>query len=204
MLVVTCQNTTNINFSSLLLTKVNNYLLELTPLQFRTIITLCQHTGKPLTQAEIARQTNASPPGIKKTLKTLQEHNLITSKQGPTPNTQLIELATNKQTTQLKQTYNLLQIHQSGLTQQLENTYPGTTIILFGSYNRGEDTIRSDIDIAIIGTKPKHPNLQEYEEKLKRTINIQHYDTLKEIHQELKENILNGTLLAGTIHDTGL
>ena len=196
------QNTTIINFSLQLLTKMNNYLLEFTPLQFRTFITLCQHTGQPITQAEIARQTQATPAGIKKALEELERNNLITTTQGPTPNTQLIQLQATKNIKQLKQAYNLLQIHQTTLTQTLEEKHPGATIILFGSYSRGEDTIRSDIDIAILGSTQKKIDLNKQEQQLKRKITIQYYNNLKEIHKELQNNILNGITLAGAIHDT--
>lgn len=53
----------------------------------------------------------------------------------------------------------------------------GTTVILFGSYSRGDDTINSDIDIAIIGAKERTIKLTKYEKILERKIVINSYDS---------------------------
>src|SRR3989344_5080391 len=81
----------------------------------------------------------------------------------------------------------------------LEEKFPGTTIILFGSYARGEDIHSSDIDIAIIGGKDKFLNLEPLENLLKRKININFYSSWKDIHKHLKNNILNGIILTGSV-----
>ena len=63
----------------------------------------------------------------------------------------------------------------------------------------GEDTNTSDIDIAVIGRKEKMLHLREYEKILNREININFYNSWKEIHEHLKNNILNGILLHGYV-----
>ena len=81
----------------------------------------------------------------------------------------------------------------------LQENLPGCTIILFGSYGRGEDTIKSDIDIAIIGSKKKEVNLIGFEKILERAIFLHFYDSLKQINKNLKESIHNGIVLVGGI-----
>ena len=70
---------------------------------------------------------------------------------------------------------------------------------LFGSYSRGEDIIKSDIDIAIIGTKGKKIDIEKFEKILKKEVRINFYENWKGIHKDLKNNILNGIVLAGGV-----
>jgi predicted nucleotidyltransferase len=90
-------------------------------------------------------------------------------------------------------------IYESGIVDFLEEKFPGTVIILFGSYSYGEDTVKSDIDLAVVGAKEKSANLEKYEEFLERKININTYKTFKEINKNLRDNLLNGTVLAGRV-----
>jgi predicted nucleotidyltransferase len=100
---------------------------------------------------------------------------------------------------QLKRADNLKQIYESGLADFLEKEFAGASIILFGSYSRGEDIINSDMDIAVIGRKDKLINTTNYEKLLERTININFYDSFKKIHKHLKENLCNGIILIGSV-----
>ena len=93
-------------------------------------------------------------------------------------------------------------IYESGLARFLQNSFPGATIILFGSYSRGEDVQTSDVDIAVIGLKGKKNNelnLTIFERLLQKKIIINFYHSFKEIHKHLKENILNGIILSGGV-----
>ena len=74
--------------------------------------------------------------------------------------------------TDFKRTENLKMIYESELKDYLSNIFPGALIILFGSYAYGEDTVDSDIDIAIIGYKEKKIDLAEFEKILKRKIRL--------------------------------
>jgi predicted nucleotidyltransferase len=103
----------------------------------------------------------------------------------------------NHKVMQLKRVDNLRNIYGSGLADFLEKEYAGATIVLFGSYSRGEDTNSSDIDIAVIGRKEKTIDLAKYEREFERKININFYSSFDKIHKNLKENLANGILLAG-------
>ena len=100
---------------------------------------------------------------------------------------------------QLKRVDNIKQIYELGLVDFLEKELAGSTIILFGSYSRGEDTIKSDIDMAVIGRKEKSINTIEYEKVLNRKISLNFYNSFNEIHKHLKESICNGIVLIGSI-----
>ncbi|MBI2135854.1 nucleotidyltransferase domain-containing protein [Candidatus Woesearchaeota archaeon] len=79
----------------------------------------------------------------------------------------------------------------------LFNEFPGCAVILFGSYSRGEDIEGSDIDIAILTNKKLELNLERYNKKLERHINI-HEILVEKISAEFKANLWNGIVLEGS------
>ena len=70
------------------------------------------------------------------------------------------------------------------------------SIVLFGSYQKGEDTIKSDIDL-FIESKEQNINLQEFETKLNRKIQLHFNESFEKYPKELKNNICNGIVLKG-------
>jgi len=189
-----------INLSLHELTMVNIYKLKLTNLQQEILRLLFIKTGESLNQRAIARALKVSPPAVMKSLPKLEKESLIKLIQDKDSKRWSIELnQDNYKVMQLKRVDNLKLIYESGLADYLEKEFAGATIILFGSYSRGEDTNRSDIDIAIIGRKDKLINLETFESFLERKINLNFYDSFKEIHKNLKENLLNGIILFGGV-----
>ncbi|MBS3134967.1 nucleotidyltransferase domain-containing protein [Candidatus Woesearchaeota archaeon] len=179
---------------------VNIYKLKLTNLQQEILRLLFIKAGMSLNQRGIARILEVSPPAVMKALPKLEEENLIKIEQDKESKRWSIELnRDNFRVMQLKRADNLKQIYESGLFEYLENEFPGGTIILFGSYSRGDDTTTSDIDIAVIGRKEKEVVLNKFVKILERVININFYDSFKNIHKNLKENLFNGIVLVGGI-----
>src|SRR3989344_2260409 len=179
---------------------VNIYKLELTILQQEILRLLFIKAGMSLNQRGIARMLEVSQPAVMKALPELKKRGFVKVEQDKESKRWSIELnRENHKIMQFKRTDNLKQIYESGLADFLEKEFAGGTIILFGSYSRGEDTTNSDIDIAIIGRKEKNIKLTEFDKKLERTIFINFYPSFKDIHKNLKENIFNGIVLAGGI-----
>ncbi len=177
---------------------VNIYKLKLTNLQQEILRLLFVKAGTSLNQRQIANFLGVSPPAVMKALPDLGEENLIKIRQDKETNRWSIESnRDNHKVMQLKRTDNLKLIYETGLADFLEKEFAGATIILFGSYSRGEDIINSDIDIAVIGRKEKQVDLIRYEGELERKININFYDSFKNIHKQLKENLCNGIVLVG-------
>lgn len=99
--------------------------------------------------------------------------------------------------------YNLNFIYQSGLIDYLYDHYSHPkTIILFGSFRKGEDVFGSDIDIAIEKDEFKKFNtlemseLSEYEKQIGRKIQIHEFNK-KNVDENLFNNIVNGIVLSG-------
>ena len=97
----------------------------------------------------------------------------------------------------LKRAENLRMLYDSGLCMFLFDSFPGATLVVFGSYSFGEDVSSSDIDIAVIGSSEKDTSLDAFEKILHRKIVLQFYPSLGKIHKYLKDNILNGILIKG-------
>ena len=179
---------------------LNIFKPKLTNLQQAILRLLFVKAGESLNQRAIAKRIEVSSPAIMKALPNLEKESLIKLTQDKESKRWSIELnRENHKVMQLKRADNLKLLYESGLADFLEKEFAGGTIILFGSYSRGEDTSKSDIDIAIIGRKDKLINLEAFEPFLERRVNINFYHSFKGIHKNLKENILNGIVLYGSI-----
>ncbi len=176
------------------------YKDKFTRLQSEIFRLLCIKSGQHLNQREIAGFLKVSPTAVAAALPALEKNGLLKVERGKNINLNYIELNRDSaRAIALKRAENLKLLYESGLSDFLYENFPGATIILFGSYSRGEDTINSDIDIAIIGSKEKNKNLEEFERKLERNISLNFYDSLKNIDKHLRNNILSGIVLAGGV-----
>lgn len=177
---------------------VNKYKSELSTLQSEILNFFFIKSDLTFNIHQLSKALEVSQPGVAKALKLLEKKQYIT-KQKQDSGRWDIKLNDNLKTIQLKRVYNLKQLYQSNLPTFLFDKFPGATIILFGSYSRGEDTTNSDIDIAIIGYKEKKLNLEKYNKLLEREIILQFYDSLGKIHKNLRNNLLNGITLRGYV-----
>jgi len=179
---------------------VNIYKLKLTNLQQGILRLLFIKAGLSLNQRQISKILEVSQPAVMKALPGLEKENLIKLQQDKESKRWSIELnRDNHKVIQLKRVDNLKQIYESGLADFLEKEFAGATIVLFGSYSRGEDIINSDIDIAVVGRREKKVDLAEFSKNLERIININFYESFKKIHKHLKENLCNGIVLTGSM-----
>ena len=175
---------------------MDTYKLKWTQLQQSIFSLLSDRAGEKLSQREIAILLNVSPTAVGKALKNLKEFIILEK----TKTIHFISFNRDNQTAKgLKRAENLKNIILSGFSEFLEQDLAGATIILFGSYAKGEDTKNSDVDIAVIGRKEKRVNLTEYEKALNRNIHMNFYGSWKDIHKHLRNNILNGIILQGSV-----
>jgi len=176
------------------------YKLKFTRLQNEILRFLCIKSGMSFNLRALAKHLKVSLTAVSKALKLLEKEELVTVKKDPSSKRLSIELnKKNPKVFTLKRIENLKLIYESELVEYLVEKFPGTTIILFGSYSTGEDTINSDIDIAVIGSKEKEIDLTRFDRLLERTIILHFYKNFKEIHDDLKSNIINGITLEGAI-----
>ncbi len=110
--------------------------------------------------------------------------------------------------------YNLELIYESGIIQEIDEKYRPKSMILFGSYRKGDDNEKSDIDIAVeivshniniaIAVDVSHSALRIKEfgilEKFGFRKNVRvnvHIFSRKKINSNLFSNIANGIVLDG-------
>ncbi|MCX6749354.1 MAG: nucleotidyltransferase domain-containing protein [Candidatus Pacearchaeota archaeon] len=92
--------------------------------------------------------------------------------------------------------YNLSSILESGLIEFIEEKLMPKSIVLFGSYRKGEDLENSDIDL-FIECKEEELNLSIFEKKLGKKVQLHFKENFNLYPKELKNNILNGIVLSG-------
>jgi len=179
---------------------MDRYKLKFTTLQYEILRFLCVHSGEKVSQRAISLHLGVSPTAIANSMPALEKEGMIKREIQKPMNLALISLnRDNPQAIQFKRAENLRLIYESGLIEFLEEELPGGTIILFGSYSRGDDTNTSDIDLAVIGRKEKSFELEKFEKVLERKIMINFYDSMAQIHKHLRENICNGIVLSGGV-----
>lgn len=144
---------------------------------------------------EIAKKINLAPTSVKNHLITLSKENLIIKKKGE----RFFGFIANREKDFLfyKKIFNIMKIKESGLLDFLINSLYPQTIILYGSYFRGEDIEDSDIDFLIISKTEKRLEIEKFEKDLKRKIHIITEPNLKKLPEEFKSEVINGLVLYG-------
>ena len=163
--------------------------------RYKIIQEFFDYPRKNFQMREISRNTKLAQPSVINHLKALIKEDLvIRENKGLYPT--YIANRDNEKFRVYKKINILLRLYDSKLIDHIyDNCFP-KVIILFGSASIGEDTEESDIDL-FVDSKTKELNLNKYEKILKRKINILYEDNFNKMGEELKNNILNGTILKG-------
>ncbi len=176
------------------------YKPKLTLLQQDILRLLFIRAGESLNARNIANILKVSQPAVSKALPALEKTNYIKVSKDKTSKRLSIDLdRDNPQAIWLKRADNMKQIYESGLVDFIYENFAEATVILFGSYAFGEDTVRSDIDLAIIGSKEKDVDLSRFEKLLERPIVMNYFKSFKSIDNHLLNNIVNGITLKGAV-----
>jgi len=177
------------------------YKLGLTILQQEILRFFFIKSGMSFNARGLARHLGVSQPAISKALPLLEKKGFIKVEKDKESKRLSIELnRDNPLVIGLKRAENLKMIYESGLAEFLEGKFPSCIIVLFGSYSYGEDIVRSDIDIAVIGAKQKELDLENFDKILEKEVRVNTYGHFKDINKNLKSNIFNGIVLIGRIN----
>jgi len=174
------------------------YKLNFTVLEQEFFSLLCWKAGIKLSQRDIAKMLNVSPTAVANSLKKLSKLGLVCFDRMKTINFVSLN-RDNSKVIDMKKIENLKGVYLSGLVDFFKDNLAGATVVLFGSYFRGEDLERSDVDIAVIGRNKKVLDLEKYEQILNRKINVNYYKSWNDCGKELRNNILNGIVLVGGV-----
>lgn len=146
---------------------------------------------------ELSRKIKLAPVSVKKYLKELEKENLILIKKHRIHNYPLYFANRDNNYFKLLKKLNTIQlINEEGLLDYLKDECMPQVIVLFGSASKGEDIKESDLDLFIQSDKI-NLDLKKFENKMGRTINIFFESDFSKISNELKNNIINGSILYG-------
>ena len=151
---------------------------------------------------EVARMTNLAPATASKYLDMFAKDSILLKR--AERRHALFKANEESRLFKLKKTgYNVEKLQKSGLIDFLEEklNYP-EAVLLFGSYAKGENIEKSDIDLFVLTATKKVPELEKYEKLLKASIQLFLYDkkSFKEMiskNKELFNNIINGIKISG-------
>jgi len=102
----------------------------------------------------------------------------------------------NKNYKKYKIIFNLTTLIESGLIDHIEETLMPKSIIVFGSFKKGEDDETSDLDL-FVQCKKEEINLKKFEKMIGRKIELHFKENFQKYPTELKNSITNGITLSG-------
>ena len=144
---------------------------------------------------EISRMTGLSPPSIMRIVKKLKAEGILRTEKNRIMEN--VMPAEGGKFVRLKRCYNVWSLFDSGLVDFLREEYEEPEcIVVFGSYSKGEDISRSDIDIAVVTRKEAQPDVSKFERMLKRRINL-HEIQVSKCGGEFINSMANGVVLYG-------
>lgn len=103
----------------------------------------------------------------------------------------------------LKKLYAHKLLHESELIPDLMKEESANTVIIFGSFAKGDWYKDSDIDIFVLGNIPNIKR-KVYEKKIGKRIEVHEFkniDEIKKIKTGLISNVINGILVKGRIQN---
>ncbi len=168
----------------------------------RVLEVLFRYPEQEFSLTDIAKEAKVAKPHVGKILVQLEKLGFITI----VKLTKIWRIKANQQSENFlksKIVYNLNFIYQSGVVEFLIAHFGNPkTIVLFGSFRRGEDFSTSDIDIAIETDETEEYKtiglriLSDFEKEINRKIQL-HLFNRKNVDVHVFNNIANGIVLSG-------
>ncbi len=146
---------------------------------------------------ELAQEAKVNPNSVLNVVKEMEKEGLV-KKETKKHITEIYAILDSPVFTARKLLFNLAKIYESKIIDFLVENYHPKAVILFGSYSRGEDIKKSDIDIAIVTDNQVIINVEKFEKTLNRKIHIVPIE-YKKISDELYINLINGIVVYGYI-----
>ncbi|MCK4589671.1 MAG: nucleotidyltransferase domain-containing protein [Nanoarchaeota archaeon] len=101
----------------------------------------------------------------------------------------------NEDFKKIKMAFNVIKLQESGLLDYLFERALPKAVVLYGSYAKGIDGSKSDIDL-YIDSPEKKLELVKFEKKMGRKIHLLFEGKMS---KELKNNLINGIVLKGNL-----
>ena len=153
--------------------------------------------GLPL--REVSRRSGLAHTSVKKHLQTLKDEGLVQTPEKKAGSRSYPVYLANRESEKFrryKSVDTVYRIMDSGLLKKLVEKAMPDCVVLFGSAARGEDVADSDVDL-YLQCSERGFELSEYEEALRRDIQLHFRSEFDSLPKELKNNIINGVTLYG-------
>jgi predicted nucleotidyltransferase len=147
----------------------------------------------------LANETKLSTTAVVRSLEELEQFQIITVEETSLTKNVKANLSSHSYPF-YKTIFNLYLLKKSGIIENLVQIFKPQTIVLFGSFAKGEDIEESDIDLFIQTSQQKEISFkqkEEYEKILSRGINIHCIPSLQQASNEFKNALANGIVLYG-------
>ena len=148
---------------------------------------------------EISKKANMAHTSVKKHISTLKEFLIIketTEQKGSRKFPIYTANINNKDYRDYKKIYNIIKLKESKLIDFLKDDLMPGSIVLFGSYQKGEDIEDSDIDL-FIECQEEKMDLSRFKKQLNRNVQLHFKKKFKEYPKELRNSIVNGIVVDG-------
>jgi len=145
---------------------------------------------------EVSKKINIAQTSTRNNIHDLKKNGLINEKKS-VPFDGFVANRENEEFIALKQSYNLYSIYE--FKKKVTEECAPKAMILFGSYLRGEDIETSDIDLILVSKTKSDINVQDFEKKLGRKINITFVKDINELDSAVRNNLKNGLVIQGSL-----
>ncbi len=164
---------------------------------FKVLDVFFQEPTKEHYLLEIGRKVHLAHTSVKQHLTTLGKEGMVIKMLEKKENRMFPLYKSNRENSSFKQ-WKKVSNHQRilPLVENLRDHFMPKCIVLFGSYQRGEDTEESDIDF-FLECKEGEIDLKKYEKQLQRKVQLHFQEHFKNYPKELKNNLVNGTVMHG-------
>ena len=152
---------------------------------------------------ELSVKLKLGPPSTKKYIDELKKEGIIEEKKFGARS--LYRANRENRKFRLFMTFDMaFKIESSGLLEFLNRSYGYPAILLFGSYSTGEAVEGSDIDIAVVSESKKDVNIEDFEKKIGKEIqlfrfNKEEFGRLRKKNPSLYVGLRNGIVLSGRL-----
>ena len=146
---------------------------------------------------ELARCTGLNPNTVLNWVNLFEKEGIVKKKIKENRSEVFLNLDNNL-TIRKKRIYNLAKTYDSGIVDFLAEKYSPLSISIIGSYSKGEDIEKSDIDIVVITNKKETINLTRFEKLFRRKLHFI-VEERKNLSEEFFNNLINGIVLYGAL-----
>ncbi len=170
---------------------------------YRVLSAFLENPAKSWGWKELSNKLMLGPPSTKRYLDELEHEGIIITKD--IAGRKMYAANRESRKFRILQAFDItMKLEDCGVVDHLNKFYGFPSIVLIGSYARGEAVEESDIDIIAVTESEKYAALSEFEEKLKKQIHLFVFSKaglakLRTANPSLYNGIINGRVLSGNM-----